>query len=282
MTQFTSLQDGNYSDGNTWHTGFTMVALNQGSKTFSISGDHTSTLGSIIRLSVLGNTDGNDGAYTVSSVVFSTPNTVFTVNETIPSSTANGNIADGTLPVDGDNVDIANTVTLDVHTASLNILNIAGELLSFTFNIACNSLTGNFISLQSCNLSVNTLFSLGQVSCEAASISGSFTIPKAATVVVTDDGIAGATSFSPTLCKVLGSLTVTSTAVSDGEVNVIFNGNYQVAGSLAASNAGNDSNATVTLMTRAAAFHQTNNHGTANVSYAGAAGGAMGGMRIGL
>jgi hypothetical protein len=74
---------------------YTIDAVSQGSKTFTISddGDLSSTFpdGRLIKVSA---STGNDGIYTIASTNYSAPNFVITVEESIPDSTADGEIGD--------------------------------------------------------------------------------------------------------------------------------------------------------------------------------------------
>lgn len=85
------IPDGIYLMRYTISGGFTITALNQGTKTFTISGDKSGTFKVGDTFTILGST-GNDATYTVTAISYSNPNTLITVNEAIPSVTANGKI----------------------------------------------------------------------------------------------------------------------------------------------------------------------------------------------
>lgn len=68
-----------------------ITAVNQPGKVFTVSGDHTATIQVGASISVIRST-GNDGVYTVSTVVLSGADTEVTVNEAVASA-----VVDGTL-----------------------------------------------------------------------------------------------------------------------------------------------------------------------------------------
>lgn len=67
----------------------TIAAINTGSKTFSVAGDYTDRIsaGTIVYSNAA---SANPGRYTVTAAVYSAPNTVITVSETISSGTVSG------------------------------------------------------------------------------------------------------------------------------------------------------------------------------------------------
>jgi hypothetical protein len=69
-----------------------ITAVDQILKTFTVAGDHALQFSPGLTVLVSGST-GNDGVYTVVSVVFATGNTTITVVEVIPDSTPDGTIA---------------------------------------------------------------------------------------------------------------------------------------------------------------------------------------------
>ena len=69
-------------------------AVNQGTKTFTVTGD-ASALVNGNTFTVTGST-GNNGTYTVVSATYSSPNTAIVVSQSIPSATADGQINYGT------------------------------------------------------------------------------------------------------------------------------------------------------------------------------------------
>lgn len=71
---------------------YSITALSTSSKTFTIAGDQRKYFDGITRL-LLANSTGNDGYYTIAGMALVGGATVFTVNETITSSTADGSIA---------------------------------------------------------------------------------------------------------------------------------------------------------------------------------------------
>jgi hypothetical protein len=70
---------------------FDIISLDQGSQTFTISGDWSLNTPLLTTFAVV-NSTGNDGTYTVSGVSVASGNTVFAVNEAIPDATADGSI----------------------------------------------------------------------------------------------------------------------------------------------------------------------------------------------
>jgi len=68
---------------------YAITAVNTGSKTFTIAGDHSLQFYAGVILRVYGST-GNDAYYTVVTGAFGGANTVITVAETVPDSTADG------------------------------------------------------------------------------------------------------------------------------------------------------------------------------------------------
>jgi hypothetical protein len=83
-----------------------IVAVNQGTKTFTIDGDHTSDLQNGDRVTVRDST-GNDGGYDVDSVALNGSDTDVTVDQSIPSATADGIMIHGAQKVTaGNNVTV--------------------------------------------------------------------------------------------------------------------------------------------------------------------------------
>lgn len=81
-----------------------VTAVDQGAKTFTVSGDWTALLYAGGAGTVAGST-GNNGSYSVVSAVFGTGHTVVTVSQSIPSAVADGVFFDfGILTVAGDHV----------------------------------------------------------------------------------------------------------------------------------------------------------------------------------
>lgn len=74
-----------------YSTPYNILFVNQPSKVFSISGNHTSEFVSGMDIKVVGSS-GNDGFYTVVSSSFSLGLTEITVSQAIPDSTANGSL----------------------------------------------------------------------------------------------------------------------------------------------------------------------------------------------
>lgn len=70
---------------------FAITAVSTGTKTFTVSGDKSGTFAVGDTFTVTGST-GNNATYTVTGIVFSTPNTLITVSETVPDATADGYI----------------------------------------------------------------------------------------------------------------------------------------------------------------------------------------------
>lgn len=79
-------------------TQYIIDAVSVGSKTFTISDD--GDLSSVFpdsRKILINNSTGNDGRYTIASTVYSDPDFIITVIETIPDATADGTIGDNIL-----------------------------------------------------------------------------------------------------------------------------------------------------------------------------------------
>lgn len=70
---------------------FPIAAVNQGAKQFTIAGNFAAEFPAQSAFSVT-SSPGNDGDYTIAAVLDSGANTVITVNQSIPSATADGNI----------------------------------------------------------------------------------------------------------------------------------------------------------------------------------------------
>lgn len=68
---------------------FAVTGVNQGTKKFTIAGDHVAVVGPIL---VVVGSSGNDQTYTVASVVLDTGNTVIEVVQAIPDATADGDL----------------------------------------------------------------------------------------------------------------------------------------------------------------------------------------------
>lgn len=73
---------------------YNVAAVSMVNDTFSIAGDYSS-LFTVDRTLTIADSTGNDGTYTVSSSVYSAPNTVISVSDAVPDATA-----DGTLTLD--------------------------------------------------------------------------------------------------------------------------------------------------------------------------------------
>jgi hypothetical protein len=118
-------------------TSWNVTAVSTGSKTFTIAGDQTAVLTSGVEIQITGST-GNDGYYTVVSSATSSGNTVVTVSETIPSSTADGSL---TGP---------NPTTL----ATSDVVTVASSDLSVTWTgdlsvVAANAINDYYLRNQS-------------------------------------------------------------------------------------------------------------------------------------
>jgi hypothetical protein len=69
-----------------------IVTIDNTLKIISIAGNHTSTYSVARKFEILGSTN-NNGQYTITSVSYSSPNTLITIQETLTSSTANGKLS---------------------------------------------------------------------------------------------------------------------------------------------------------------------------------------------
>jgi hypothetical protein len=141
-------------------TQYSIDAVSTGSKTFTISddGDLTSTFpdGRIIQIH---NSTGNDGQYTIVSTSYAAPNFIITVEETIPSSTADGTIGDDIHIVNDFSspyktlIDLSSQ-TLDASGAALNntsysivvwgVMNKTGEQSHLMANMPTGTYNKNF------------------------------------------------------------------------------------------------------------------------------------------
>ena len=102
-------------------TQYSIDAVSTGNKTFTISDD--GDLSSVFpdgRLISVHNSTGNDGMYTIDSTVFSSPDFIITVEETIPDATVDGTI--------GDDIHIVN----DSISSYKTVLSLANENLDAT------------------------------------------------------------------------------------------------------------------------------------------------------
>lgn len=90
-----------------------ITALSQGSKTFSVGSDVTSSLQPTVKFIITGST-GNNGTYTVVSAVFGSGTTVITVVEAVPNATADGSIHLSAIITVGGNHAAAITASADV------------------------------------------------------------------------------------------------------------------------------------------------------------------------
>jgi len=135
-------------------------AVSTGSKTFTISdeGDLTSSFPADYTMKVNDST-GNDGLYTVVSVVWSSPDFTITVNETIPDATVDGTIGDDVSVVNDSiapfkNISDLTDVTLDANGDSLNnlsfslvewgVANKSGEISHLMLNLPTGGYSKNF------------------------------------------------------------------------------------------------------------------------------------------
>jgi len=66
-----------------------VITVNQGTKTFTVSGDHVAEISTFATVTISGST-GNDGTYTVVSATLNVGDTDVVVSETIPDPTADG------------------------------------------------------------------------------------------------------------------------------------------------------------------------------------------------
>lgn len=71
---------------------YSITGVNQGTKTFTINGDHTSELAANMPVEIRGSTGNDDTYYVASFSLESGPTTDIVVNETIPDSTSDGTI----------------------------------------------------------------------------------------------------------------------------------------------------------------------------------------------
>lgn len=135
-------------------------ALNQGNKTFTLSGDGdlTSVFPDGRYIKVNGST-GNDGLYIVASTVWSTPNFIITVEEAIVDATVDGTIGDDIHVVNHDTTPYLHvldltTVTDDAGGVALSntsysivvwgIMNRTGQPSHLMANLPTNTYNKNF------------------------------------------------------------------------------------------------------------------------------------------
>jgi len=88
-------------------------AVDQGTQTFTIAGDHTAELQNGDRVTVRGST-GNDGGYDVSAVALNGSDTDVTVSQAIPDATA-----DGTMIYGAQQVTAGNNITVNAFSDEL-------------------------------------------------------------------------------------------------------------------------------------------------------------------
>lgn len=113
-------------------TQYTIDAVSQGSKTFTISGDgdlsSTFTDGREIKVN---DSTGNDGRYTIVSTVWSDPDFIITVVESIPSAVVDGTIGDD-MHVVNDFTSPYTTIT-NLNQATADALGVSLSNSSFSF-----------------------------------------------------------------------------------------------------------------------------------------------------
>ena len=90
----------------------TMVSVNTGTKTFTVSGNITASCVPGQTISIRGST-GNDGIYTVVSATYSSPNTAVVVSQTVANSTGDGILIYGAQPVTSGNTATLNALKWD-------------------------------------------------------------------------------------------------------------------------------------------------------------------------
>jgi len=86
-----------------------ITAVNQGTKTFTVTGDVSAICVAGKVVSVRGST-GNDGIYVVASSSYGAPSTAVVVQEAIPNATGDGNMIHG-----AQSVTAGNTCTINAH-----------------------------------------------------------------------------------------------------------------------------------------------------------------------
>jgi hypothetical protein len=83
-----------------------ITAIDQGTKTITVIGDHTTTMGTGETLQISGST-GNDGSYTSTGATLSGGNTEVVVSEAIPDGTADGTLyTEAMLYIDADPLEV--------------------------------------------------------------------------------------------------------------------------------------------------------------------------------
>ncbi|MHA1481829.1 MAG: hypothetical protein ACTSQA_00140 [Candidatus Heimdallarchaeaceae archaeon] len=113
-------------------TQYTIDAVNQGNKTFTISGD-----GDLTNVFPEGKTinvhgvNGNEGLYTVVSTIWSDPNFIITVEEVIPSATPGDTIGDHVIVVN----DFAGSYTEVLDLSDITTDAVGDPLLNTSFSV---------------------------------------------------------------------------------------------------------------------------------------------------
>jgi hypothetical protein len=138
-------------------TQYSIDAVSQGSKTFTISGD--GDLSSTFpdgRVIAVNDSTGNDGLYTIASTAWSDPDFIITVEEAIPDATADGTIGDDAYVVNHDvtaytNVADLTDITNDASGSTLTnrsfsivmwgVANKSGEVSHLMLNLPTSTYT---------------------------------------------------------------------------------------------------------------------------------------------
>lgn len=151
-------------------------SVSQGSQTFTLSGDGdlTSTFPDGRFVQVSGST-GNDGIYTIASTSFSSPDFVITVEEAIPSATADGNVGDDIHVVNDfttpyTSIQSLSEVTTDASGVSLNntsfsvviwgVMNKTGQTSHLMANYPTSTYNKNFPDLAVSDASNYSVYSI--------------------------------------------------------------------------------------------------------------------------
>lgn len=106
-----------------------IIGVNTGAKTFTVAGDRSAEIGAATTIDIVRSTL-NNGTYTVVSAVFGGTNTVVTVVEAIPSSTADGSMQYSTQTVYSKTKTVTYSDLVPVVSIGVEVDCFCGNLLS--------------------------------------------------------------------------------------------------------------------------------------------------------
>jgi len=103
MATFTAAADGDWDSALTWSSPQPIV--NVVDNTIEIAGDFSGLWNAGQQITIVDST-GNNGTYTIGTILYADPNTEITITGTLPSATADGMVYLNEIPDDGDDVHI--------------------------------------------------------------------------------------------------------------------------------------------------------------------------------